>query len=97
MSTMLENPQQTFKAASTVARFAEIDRTQFKQELDKAWKALEQVRQTVTSQVEQGNLTAVQGIGTIACAAGQALGYPEFHGYPGPADLVIRAQNGSQN
>lgn len=72
---------------SVVERWSNVSPSQFSNELQNEWKAADTLRQTVTTLVENEQITPQQGIGILACATGQIFGYQAFHGSPSVADL----------
>jgi hypothetical protein len=73
---------------SIVERYAHTSPGDFRKRIERSWVALDAVKETVVDQVESDNLSPLEGVGVIGCAAAQIFGYNAFHGQTTPADLV---------
>lgn len=72
----------------TVSRFAQFSRDDFEAEIRRLWDAGGEYVEKVVEQVNQGEITPMQGFGIVSSVAAEILGYNALHGQATPVDLA---------
>lgn len=86
--TMSPSQQKSQAFQATVAgRYSQMQGSEFRAELGNAWKALDDVVNTVIDNVENQNLKPIDGIRAVAALTGSVFGYEEFHPRTGQPTL----------
>lgn len=97
MTVLTQQEQKGLAESSILTRYAKMDKEDFRSELDKAWKAIEDVSRVVIDHVENGNLRPIDGIRAMSCLSGSAFGYEEFHPRSGQSQYPTVLTSGTDS
>jgi hypothetical protein len=75
----MQATQEQVTQASVSTRYATMEREDFGPEIDRAWKAAQDVVGVIKEHVEASNLRPIDGIKVISCLTGSLFGYEDFH------------------
>lgn len=97
MPSATQTPSSTW--TTVTSRYQAMSPSQFRQESEKVWEALSQIKDTIVDQVDQNNLRPIDAVKSIACLTGSVFGYEEFHprhGQQSPESLYAQQMLGQK-
>lgn len=67
------------RESSLLARYSGMPPQAYQEELDKTWAALQEIKDVIGRNVQEGNLRSIDAAKAISSVTGSVFGYEEFH------------------
>jgi hypothetical protein len=66
------------RESSVSGRYSDMASSEFEQKIQRTWQTLDEVKQTLTKNVQQGNISPIDAVRGLAALTANVLGYEEF-------------------